>query len=34
MRVSVTLPEAMRLSVPIVEEALAAYLFEAQVTAR
>jgi fatty-acyl-CoA synthase len=34
MRVSVTLPEAARLSVPVVEQALAAYLFEAQVTAQ
>jgi fatty-acyl-CoA synthase len=34
MRVSVTLPEAARPSVPVVEQALAAYLFEAQVTVR
>jgi fatty-acyl-CoA synthase len=32
MRVSVTLPAASRLSVPVVEQALAGYLFEAQVT--
>jgi len=32
MRVSVTLPAASRLSVPVVEQALAAYLFEARVT--
>ena len=31
MRVRVTLPEAGRASVPVVEQALAAYLFEAQV---
>lgn len=31
MRISVTLPEAARLSVPSVEQALASYLFEAQV---
>ncbi|HVO08861.1 MAG TPA: AMP-binding protein [Burkholderiaceae bacterium] len=34
MCVSVTLPEASRLSVPVVEQALAAYLFEALVTAQ
>ena len=34
MRVTVTLPQASRLSVPVVEQALAAYLFEAQVTAQ
>ncbi len=33
MRISVTLPAAARLSVPIVEQALAAYLFESQVGA-
>jgi hypothetical protein len=32
MRVSVTLPQAARHSVPTVEQALAAYLFEAQIT--
>jgi len=32
MRVAVTLPEAARLAVPVVEQALAAYLFEALVT--
>ena len=32
MRVSVTLPQAARSSVPAVQQALAAYLFEAQVT--
>lgn len=31
MRISVTVPAASRLSVPMVEQALAAYLFEAQV---
>ena len=31
MRVSVTLPEAARLRAPAVEQALASYLFEAQV---
>ena len=31
MRVSVTLPESARLAVPIVEQALATYLFEVQV---
>ncbi len=31
MRVNVALPEAARLSVPAVERALAAYLFEARV---
>ena len=31
MRVSVTLPEAARLSAPVVEQALASYLFEVQV---
>jgi fatty-acyl-CoA synthase len=31
MRVSVILPEAARLSVPVVEQALAKYLFETQV---
>ncbi len=31
LRISVTLPEAARLSVPLVEQALAAYLFETQV---
>jgi fatty-acyl-CoA synthase len=34
MQVTVTLPEAARLAVPVVEQALAAYLFEAQVTAQ
>ena len=33
MRVSVTLPESARLAVPIVEQALATYLFEVQVEA-
>jgi fatty-acyl-CoA synthase len=33
MQVTVTLPQASRLSVPVVEQALAAYLFAAQVTA-
>ena len=33
MQVTVTLPQASRLSVPLVEQALAAYLFAAQVTA-
>ncbi len=31
LRISVTLPEAARLSVPVIEQALAAYLFETQV---
>jgi fatty-acyl-CoA synthase len=34
MRVSVTVPEAARASVPAIERTLAAYLFEAQIVAR